>query len=139
MFTPIEIVLAVIVACGLGYAGVKWLYKKDTEIENRRREAVKIAGTLESLGLPRLADFFADYSVGDYSGMAEHIKNLAVALASGEKAIVQEFELIFSRCLAAKLENEEGRAFIAARLADAVTESDTTTAKEAPKASVSVG
>lgn len=139
MFTPIEIVLAVIVFLGLGYSGVKWLYKKDTEIENRRREAVKIAGVLESLGCPRLADLFADYSVGDYSGMGEHIKNLFQILTSGQAGIIQEFELVFSRCLEAKLGNTEGRAFIAARLADAVTDADTSAAKDAPKATVSVG
>ncbi len=136
MFTPTEIGLICTLLLGGGYAGVKWAFKKDTEIENRRRGAANLAGTLKSKGLKKIPDFLISYSVGDYSGMANDIKELAKLFLDGEEAVLAEFRDVFANLLEAKLGSEEGRAFIAARLADRVGDADTKIAKDAPKAVV---
>lgn len=68
----------------------RWLYKKDTEVEDRRRAAAQLAGVYRSAGLIHTAEFLEDYSVGDYSGMAKKIKKAADLLNSkeaGEKVL----------------------------------------------------
>ena len=57
----------------VGLLHLKWLFTKDTEIENRRRGAAKLAAKLQAIGLRKLPEFLIDYSVGDYSGMANKI------------------------------------------------------------------
>jgi hypothetical protein len=110
--TAVLIVLA-------GYKGATWLVKTDTKVENRRRAAAELAGVLRSLGLVKTPDFLIDYSVGDYSGMGEHLIELSKLFLSGEAAVVAEFEAVFERCLAAKLGTEQGRAYVAAKLLEA--------------------
>jgi hypothetical protein len=98
---------------------VKWLFNKDTEIENRRRAAAELAATLRGVGLELIPEFLIDYSVGDYSGMATKIANLGKTFLKGEKAVMAEFERVFENLLAAKVKTEEGRLYVKARLAEA--------------------
>jgi hypothetical protein len=108
----------------LGYVTAKWVFAKDTEIENRRRAAAKLASKLSEMGLVKTPEFLIDYSVGDYSGMANRIKRLAELFLSGEAHVVAELENVFSRVLSAKLLTEAGRTLIAAKLADASKTTD---------------
>ena len=98
---------------------MKWLFTKDTEIENRRRGAAKLAAKLQAIGLRKLPEFLIDYSVGDYSGMANKIHMLADLFLDGDEPVLAEVETVFRNVLDAKLKTEEGRAFIAAKLAEA--------------------
>ena len=132
--TILEIVLVSVIACAVAVVVGKWLFKKDTEVENRRRAAAQLAGVLRSLGLKKTPEFLEDYAVGDYSGMAEKIKELVKLFINGEDAVVAEFTQVFDSVLAAKLSTETGRAYIAAKLEDATKVTDVTTVKEAPKA-----
>ncbi len=136
MFTPMEIGLICTLLIGGGYAGVKKLVKKDTEVEDRRRGAANLAGVLKSKGLKKIPDFLISYSVGDYSGMANDIKDLAKLFLDGEAAVLAEFKDVFTNLFEAKLSSEEGRTFIAARLADKAEETDTTVVKNAPPAMI---
>lgn len=125
------LVILVLIAL-VGFLGAKWLFKKDTEIENRRRGAARLAAALQSYGLRRIPEFLIDYSVGDYSGMAEKIRALAEMALAGESAVVQELDTVFDRVLVAKLNTEAGRALVAAKLADAVKAADPAVVQEAP-------
>ena len=129
-------VLSFVIAAGLAVVAAKWLFKKDTEIENRRRAAAKLAGKLEAYGLVRIPKFLVDYSVGDYSGMAKSIHDFAELFLNGESAVVTEFDQVFERVLAEKLATESGRALIAAKLHDSVEETDPSTVQDAPTAKV---
>lgn len=113
----------------LSYVVGKWLYSKDTEVEDRRRGAAKLAATLQAYGLKKTPEFLIDYSVGDYSGMANKIKQLAELFLSGEAHVIAELEEVYQNVLSAKLRTEEGRALIAAKLTDAVKVTDPTTVK----------
>lgn len=108
-----------IMAPALAYFVVKWLYQKDTEIENRRKAAGKLAATLKSYGLKWLPNFLFDYSVGDYSGMLDEIHKLAQLFNESEDMVVKEFDAVFANVLDAKLATPEGQAMIAAKLAAA--------------------
>lgn len=112
------IAVALLVLIG-GYAGTQWLVKKDTKIEERRRAAANLAGVLRGLGLSKTPEFLIDYSVGDYSGMGEKLVRLAELFLSGEKAVVDEFDKVFEKCLAAKVNTEQGRAYVAVKLDEA--------------------
>ncbi len=118
ILTPTLIALCLCVP-PLAYFIVKWLFTKDTEIENRRRAAAKLAAKLQEVGLRKLPDFLIDYSVGDYSGMANKIHMLAELVLSGEAPLLAEVDSVFRNVLDAKLKTDEGRAFLAAKLAEA--------------------
>ena len=130
--SPVEIVLLCALLLVAAYAAVRWCFKKDTEIENRRRAAAKLAGVLRTFGLVKTPEFLIDYSVGDYSGMAERIKRLVELFTDGEEAVVKEFKAVFERCLDAKLLTEAGRAYIAAKLSDAAKVDDVDIVHDAP-------
>lgn len=102
-----------------GYFVTKWAVKVDTKVEDRRRAANRLAGVMRSLGLRQTPEFLEDYGVGDYSGMGDKIVRLVELFASGEAAVVAEFEKVFERCLVAKLATEQGRAYLAAKLQEA--------------------
>jgi len=129
------LVILVLIAL-VGFLGAKWLFKKDTEVENRRRGAAKLAACLKAYGLQRIPEFLIDYSVGDYSGMAEKIKGLAEMFLAGEESVVKEFDAVYDRVLVEKLKTEAGRALIASKLADATKPSDATVVQEAPAPAV---
>lgn len=112
--------LVIVALCALcAFLAAKWLFRKDTESENRRRAAAQMAATLRGLGLKQIPTFLVDYSVGDYSGMAHSIGETARLFMSGEEAVLREFSEVFSNLLEARLKTEEGRLVIAAKLAEA--------------------
>ena len=115
--------LSSIVIIGLlgygAYASAKWLFKKDTEVEARRRAACQIAASLKEMGFKELPEFYMDYAVGDYSGMAYKLKNLAVKMASGEKAILAELDDVFTKLLSVKLGSKDGLVLVKSKLEEA--------------------
>jgi hypothetical protein len=102
----------------VGFLAAKWLFQRDTEREDRRRGAAKLAGVLQTYGLKKTPEFLVDYSVGDYSGMAHKIADLSRLFLDGEEHVVKEFQHVFERVLEAKLRSKEGRAYVAAKLAE---------------------
>ena len=117
VLTPSSIAILVLLPL-VTFLGAKWLFQKDTEIEDRRRGAAKLAAVLKSYGLEKTPEFLVDYSVGDYSGMAHKIGDLSRLFLSGEEHVVKEFQHVFDRVLEAKLQTDEGRAYIAAKLSE---------------------
>jgi len=117
VLTPSSILILVLVPL-VGFLAAKWLFQKDTEIENRRRGAAKLAAVLQTYGLTKTPEFLIDYSVGDYSGMTHKIADLARLFLDGEEHVVKEFQHVFERVLEAKLRSAEGRAYVAAKLAE---------------------
>lgn len=132
MLISLNSIVIVALIAAVGFLGAKWLFKKDTEIEDRRRGAAKLAASLKAYGLVRIPDFLIDYSVGDYSGMAEKMKTLAEMFLSGEEAVVTELDGVYERVLSQKLTTEAGRALVASKLADAKQASDVSSVQKAP-------
>ena len=122
----LSVVLLSVVVLACGFWAGKQLFKRgfefDTRVEDRRRAAAKLAGVLAQYGLVRIPDLLIDYSVGDYSGMGEHVIEVTKLFLSGERAVLDEFEKVFTNVLDAKLSTREGRAYIIAKLDEASTE-----------------
>lgn len=131
-----EIALICVGTLAAGYFVVQFLFKQDTAREERRRGAAQMAMKLAELGLKKVPEFLVDYSVGDYSAMAAKLKDVGKTFLAGEAAVIEEFAQIFDNVLAAKLKSETGRAFIAAKLTDAVRSDDSAIILDAPMAEV---
>jgi len=117
MFVLSGSTLAILVLGGVcAFLAGKWLFTKDTEAEARKRAAIKVASTMEAMGLVRVPKMLECYAVNDWSGLAHEIKLMA-ELAVNEKALLAEFDVTFARVLDMKLRSEEGRALLAAKLA----------------------
>ena len=123
-------ILAAVAVCYL----VRFLFRVDTATEDRRKAAGQLAIVLSKLGLKKIPAFLICYSVGDYSGMAQAIIELTKLFLSSEAAVVEEFAEVFGNVLTAKLSTDEGRAYVAARLADSVKKGDVGVVTDAPKA-----
>ena len=108
------IIIALVCACI--WLAAKWLFKKDTEIENRRRAAGQLAAKLREMGFVELPELFIDYSVGDYSGLGYKIKLVAQKMMSGEKAVLAEIGDVFDKLLKLKLATQEGRVLVKSEL-----------------------
>ncbi|WP_254509869.1 hypothetical protein [Anatilimnocola floriformis] len=118
--TSIAISLLSVGCAGLGaYTLGKWLFTKDTEIEARRRAAMQITGKLEGFGLKRLPRITGAYAIGDYSLLAHELKAFADILIGDATALMKEFDEVFTNVLRIKLQTPEGKALVAAKLADA--------------------
>lgn len=127
MFTINIMSVVTIVALFLaGLFAAKLFYKADDKIERRRLAAADLATTLSKLGLIRIPGFLKLYSVGDYSGMANEIEQVAKIFLSGEAAVLEEFKEVFDRVLDKKLSDPAQRAYLASRLAERSTETDAT-------------
>lgn len=133
--------IAITLLCFIGAAAaayflVKWLFKKDEQIEDRRRAAGKLAVELSKVGMVKLPEFLIDYSVGDYSEMLRKMKNTAELATGDPVAFMREFDAVYNRVLEAKLKTEEGRILLAAKLQDASVSTDSKAVAQAPKAVV---
>ena len=86
-----------------------FLFRKDTEIENRRRQAGKAAGTLaNTYGMTIIPGILEDYSVGDYSGVARRVKDIAEILLDPVRAAA-EFGRVFEHILEQRMKDPEQR------------------------------
>jgi len=94
------VLMGVVVVLVAALAG-RFLYKKDTEIEERRRAANRLAGVLRAGGLEYVPDFLEDYGVGDYSGMAKTIHKAALLLENPKHA-EELFDKAVDKVLAAR-------------------------------------
>ena len=112
--------LVIIALSGLcAWLAAKWLFKKDTEIENRRKASAELAASLKARGFVRLPVLFLNYAVGDYSGMAQQIIDMAKTLAGGEKSVMAECADVFKTLLDVNLRTPEGRELVRVNLAEA--------------------
>ena len=109
-------IVCIALAVAAAYFAVKWLFRKDTEIENRRRRAVELSAKLTGLGFKSMAELFMDYAVGDYSGMFSKMAMVVEKLRGNDKDILADLSDVFDNLLKIKLACQEGRAMVKAEL-----------------------
>ena len=68
------------VALALTLVGL-WLYNRR---EKRRKHALELMRLMDQWGLQWFAGLYADYAVGDYSGLAYRVKEVVEAVRSDE-------------------------------------------------------
>jgi hypothetical protein len=117
VLSPAVIALMVCVPL-LGFFVGKWLLQKDTEKENRRKAANRMASALRNVGLKRMPELLECYAVGDWSGIAKQVQTVGEMLMQGENVVLAEVDTVFMSVLSAKLNTEAGRALLAAKLAE---------------------
>ena len=109
-------IVCIVLAALAAYFGVKWGFRKDTEIENRRRKAVELSARLTSMGFKSMAELFMDYAVGDYSGMFSKMATVVERLRGNDKDILADMSDVFDNLLKIKLACQEGRTMVRAEL-----------------------
>jgi hypothetical protein len=109
-------IACIALAAAAAYFGVKWAFRKDTEIENRRRKAVELAAKLTAMGFKELPELFMDYGVGDYSGMFSKMAMVVDRLRKNDKDILADMSDVFDYLMKLKLATQEGRALVRSEL-----------------------
>ncbi len=116
---PWEYVLAAIVCLVLGREIGKWLFNGRSKARGAKRAAQELSIKLREFGLKLLPTLLEDMVVGDVDDMVDRIRDLSLIAKSGDDAIMRELNGTFERVLAVKLSTVEGRAVVAAKLAEA--------------------
>ena len=109
-------ILCVVLGVLAAYFAVRWLFRKDTEVENRRREAARLANKLSEMGFKELPDLFLCYAVGDYSGMAAKMTDVVQRLRNNDKDVFEDMRDVFDKLLKIRLACQEGRMMVKAEL-----------------------
>lgn len=116
----ILIYVVVAIACLLvGREVGKLLFKTKKDLTGLRKAAQSLAIALREHGLRRLPEVLEAFTVGEVDDLLQNIREFAIVAKSGNEAILKELDGTFERCLGVKLSTPEGRAVIAARLAEA--------------------
>jgi Co/Zn/Cd efflux system component len=95
-----------------------YLFRKDTQLENKKRKAIELAAKLKQYGLVQIPALLIDFAVGDLSDFLHRVHMMAEMFTGDEKALFAELDGIFERVLEAKLHTEEGRAYLHAKLGE---------------------
>jgi len=122
----LNVVLLCVAAAAGSFYVARYLFRADERVEDRRRAAAQLAGILRKYGLEKTPVFLESYAVGDYSQMGQDIVDLVKLFLAGEKAVVAELEQVFNRVLTVKLQTEEGRAYVASLLGEAIEKATAT-------------
>ncbi len=109
-------IVCIVLAAVASYFAVKWLFRKDTEIENRRRKAVELSARLTGLGFKSMAELFMDYAVGDYSGLFSKMAMVVERLRGNDKDILADLSDVFDNLMKMKLATQEGRSLVRSEL-----------------------
>lgn len=99
------------IACLVGFVVgcvllVRFLFKKDDEIEDRRRHAINAAGELRKIHDDQLAVILEDYAIGDYSGIAKNVADIVRKLMAPNGAVDMRADLVYA-VLPALLKDEK--------------------------------
>lgn len=103
-------------AAALSYIVGGFLFRKDEEMEDKKRAARDLGTALREVGLVRIPEALDDFAVGDWSAVWDKVKFL-VNLFKDKKALFEEFNAVFGRVLAKKVATAEGLAEIEAAIA----------------------
>ncbi len=67
-----------------------WLYNRR---EKRRKHALQLMRLMDQWGMSWFAGLYADYAVGDYSGLVRRIKEIVEAVRSDEAMVSKLWEV----------------------------------------------
>lgn len=116
---PWEYVLVVLVCLVLGREVGKWLLDTRSKGSDVKRAALDLSIRLREFGLKLLPTLLEDLLVGNVADMIKRIHDLNTIAKAGDDAIMRELNGTFEHVLAVKLSTVEGRAVVAAKLAEA--------------------
>lgn len=105
---PPGTLILVLVACVALYFGAKFLFRKGEAVEDRRRQAIKLAGECKTSGLDFLAPVLEDYAVGDYSALLQRLRSLAEDVRDDAQRRAL-FDRLFESQLAQRMKDPQSR------------------------------
>jgi hypothetical protein len=111
--------LVAIAAVAVGKQAGKLLFTGKKNLTGMRKAAQDLAIALRKAGLEIIPVHLEAFAVGDVDDLLEGVKELSIMLKSGNGVILTELDSTFERVLGVKLSSPEGRALIAAKLAEA--------------------
>jgi hypothetical protein len=96
-----------------------WLFRLDTEVEDRRRQVAQFGQVLTQMGLKHpFGDMCVDYSVGDYSGLLTRVGALLKMAGGSPEQAAKEVDRIAYEWLRAKTASPGGAAELSRRLSE---------------------
>jgi hypothetical protein len=116
---PLESILAIVACLLVGRELSKWLLSMRSKASGSKRAAQELAIQLREFGLKLFPRMLEDFVLGDTDDMLGRIRDLSTIAKSGDDAILRELNGTFERVLDVKLRSAEGRAVVAAKLAEA--------------------
>lgn len=106
-FTSASLPIIAIAAAAI-FIGVKYYFKRDEPADDRRRQAIKLAGECKAFGLDFLAPVLEDFAVGDYASLLHRLRALADDVRDdGQKHAL--FDRVFETQLARRMKTPESR------------------------------
>jgi hypothetical protein len=117
-----------VIAVGLGFLAFRFgklLFRVDTLAENVKRRLLKLSRDCAAAGCTKTAAFIENLIIGDLSGIVAQIEPYLESMTASDQAFADEFSDVFNYVLAKKLSTPEGRAYIKARLDDAISNAPT--------------
>lgn len=106
----------IVAAAAVSYIAGGFLFRKDEEMEDKKRAARDLGTALRSVGLVRIPEALDDFAVGDYSAVWDKAKFL-VKLFSDKEALFKEFDAVFARVLAERVKTAAGKLEVETALA----------------------
>lgn len=97
------------------YFGAKYFLKREEPVDERRRQAIKLAGECKAAGLDFLAPVLEDFAVGDYPSLMHRMRTLADDVRDdGQRHAL--FDRVFETQLARRMKTPENRQQIVAAM-----------------------
>ncbi len=94
--------------------GAKTLFRRDEAVEDRRRNAIKMAAELKTMGLGRFSPILEDFAVGDLSSMVHRVRAFRDMLASDEDRLAFVDDVFAKQLLPRLRDPQRGQAIIQA-------------------------
>jgi hypothetical protein len=98
---------------------VKVFLRKDSARCNKHKGAGLMAGSLKAHGMNRIPAILMDYSQYDWQGIGKKFESIYELFQQGEDVVLAELSAVFKSVLKETVKTEEGRAYVAAVLAEA--------------------
>lgn len=104
-----------VIIFALAYLAGRWWYKKDEEIEDRRREAIRAASSFREAKQDWIADLLTDYAVGDYDEVGVKLAKL-VAMSKSDSELKLFLRTLALDAVTGQLKDKNVRDEMAAKL-----------------------
>jgi hypothetical protein len=105
----------ILALCAAVYLLSRFFLRRDEPVDDRRRQAIRLAGECKLSGLDFLAPLLEDFAVGDHSSLSHRLRTLSddVRSESQRQAL---FDRLFQTQLAQRMQDPQSRQEIVAAM-----------------------
>jgi hypothetical protein len=109
-------VIVVALCVYLGSVAGKWLFGKNSKLDEQKKAALSLAISLRQYGLTWLPAMLEDFAITNVTDMIQKMHDMAKVVQAGNDAILKDLEATYERVLDKKLSTPEGLALIKAKI-----------------------